>query len=273
MQSSPKSLLLCLLFSSPLQLRALDPLSVGIGILGTSALITVIAIFNPAPPNVTINQTTLSNSGNGVLYATLASPAKHQAQKRSSWGLNNLFNDIATQDYIKCIIAAAGVGYGYTVYTVIRLQQYLQEKTRISFWFNQYDFNKLLLLDQQQMHGLLAQEFMAVYNVRDQKTLKEGIHQFIADITSEIAALESYITILNRLEQAGNYGQYCSAAGSSVIKTLIPFGLGKVALSCLPQLSINGVFFIDVPLKDAIQERISRLHYYKNIFLQSTIDV
>lgn len=177
--------------------------------------------------------------------------------------------DIYKNHYGKAAVGTVAVGYVYILYCVSSLQRYLTDPKRISLWFSQYDLNKLLLLDMDKMQDLLVQEFVSVYNVSDQKNLKAAVSDFLADMQAELASLEQYQTLAGRIETVSSLGEKCFSPVTDIARSVIPFG--GIVLDYMPAVTINTLFFVDSTLKTTVQERISRIHYYKNIFLQSTI--
>ena len=87
-------------------------------------------------------------------------------------------------------MAAAATGYHlYILYSISSLQRYLTDPKRICLWFSEYDLNKLLLLNLDQIQELVIQEFITTYNVSHQKSLKPAVSKFLNDIETELANL------------------------------------------------------------------------------------
>jgi hypothetical protein len=179
--------------------------------------------------------------------------------------------DLYTNHYGKVGLATAATGYVYILYVISSLQRYLLDPKRVSLWFSQYDLNQLLLLDLDKMQELLVQEFISTYNVADQKSLKPAVSSFLEDIETELASLERYQTLSGRIGTVSTVVEKCCTPVTDIARSVIPFA--GIALDYIPMISINSIFFVNATLKTTIQERISRVHYYKNIFLQSTIVV
>lgn len=179
--------------------------------------------------------------------------------------------DLYQNHYGKVQMAAAATGYLYILYSISSLQRYLTDPKRICLWFSEYDLNKLLLLNLDQIQELVIQEFITTYNVSDQKSLKPAVSKFLNDIETELASLQSYQTIAGRINTVSSIAEKCCSPFSDMARTIIPFA--GMVLDYAPTVSINNLFFVNSTLQTSIQDRISRIHYYKNIFLQSTIVV
>lgn len=209
----------------------------------------------------------ITNSGGGTVHFTHpffpGSLGTHQQMAE------NFFESLTYTDYAKTALFATGSAYLYLVYTISRTQKYLNDPQRKSLWFYEIPFNTLLMLEPRAMENLLIQEFITLYKVNDQKTLKDSIYAFIQDLEEELSCLTAYQGFITRLETVSQVTQKSASACGYALNYMIP--LSGMVLSYLPSLEVSNIFFIDIPLKKSIQERISRIHYYKNIFLQSTI--
>ncbi|MBY0109825.1 MAG: hypothetical protein K2X90_01815 [Candidatus Babeliaceae bacterium] len=174
-------------------------------------------------------------------------------------------------NYGKLGIAVAISGYVYILYLINSLQRYLTDPKRISLWFSEYDLNKLLLLEPDQMKELLIQEFINIYQVSDPKSLKIAVSKFLNDIEAELKSLAYFENIAGTINSLSLITENCCSPLCYLARNAIP-GSGLI-IDLIPGVTINNLFFINSKLKMAIQERISRIHYYKNIFLQTTIVV
>ncbi len=233
--------------------------------------------YAPAPVPAPVPQQTIVNNINvsGNSQVTLTNPAlvppvpAAASEGKNILALVDRLVNLPLSSYGKTTLLLAGTGYLYLLYTVRRMQNYLSSTRCISLWFSEQELNKLLLLEPKTMHELLIQEFMSSYQVNDQKSLKDGIVAFMHDLEMELACLTAYKKITQGIDTASGFTARCGAACGSVLKTVIP--VSGLAMAVAPSTKLANIFFIDAHLQEKIQERISRIHYYKNIFLQSTI--
>lgn len=172
-------------------------------------------------------------------------------------------------NYGKVWFGTASAGYLYILYHVNTLQRYLTDAKRISMWFSEYDLNKLLLIEFDRMHDLLIQEFITMYQVSDKKMLKSAIAAFLNDMETEVRYLEQYKKLSDRIGTVSSIVSKLCSPWYDITRTLVPFS--GFVLDYMPSVTINHLFFVDNALKSTVQDRISRIHYYKNIFLQSNI--
>ncbi len=224
------------------------------------------------PPTQTIESTqTVQPTIQQVATKPVPPTVPTAPEPKVSMPVYDEFKKICKNHYGSIGLTAALTGYLYLVYSVASLQNYLTDKKRIGFWFSDYDLNKLLLLEFDIMHDLLLQEFISVYHVTDQKSLKTAVSHFLNDMETELVCLDRYATITGRLAAFESFAGTCISPCSGLAKTCIPFA--GLVLDYIPTINLHTLFFVDSTLKQTIQERISRIHYYKNIFLQSTITI
>ncbi len=281
-----KKIILCTtLFLSFYQqeLQATDPgVAVGIAIIASTGYAVLrtgewcaYRLFGSNKPVPSISYTSQTNHINvsGQSTVHLKNSAAHvQPTHSTSSGTNHLYERLTRIPFKKYGVTglgAAATGYLYVVYLIAQLQQSLTRKECISLWFNEYELNNFLLLEPQIVHELITQEFITVYNVHDQKSLKDGIYRFMKDLENELYDLHRYQVISQRLDSVSKLSGKCSSACSSVMRICVP--LSGLLLDYAPQVGLNSLFFVNTTLKNGISERISRLYYYKNIFLQSDL--
>lgn len=191
------------------------------------------------------------------------SSAKIDFHERIKDLYQNHLNEIA--------FGTAATGYLYMLYSINSMQRYLTDPQRVSLWFSEYDLNKLLLIEPDQMQELIVQEFITRYTVSDQKSLKVAVTKFMNDSETELALIDQYQRITGFLDTVSSCAESCCSACTYLARTAIPFA--GIALDYMPAVGLHNLFFVNSALKTSIQERISRIHYYKNIFLQSPIVV
>ncbi len=244
-------------------------LAAGLGAIGYIGFQWVSKKFeNPSKAiPITHITNTITNSGGGTVH--FINPFYPGAYGTPQQMAENFFESLTVTDYAKMTLLATGSAYLYLVYTIFRTQKYLNAPQRKSLWFYEIPLNTLLMLEPHAMQNLLIQEFITLYQVNDQKTLKDSIHAFIQDLEEELSCLTAYQGFINRLETVSQVTQKGATACGYALNYMIP--LSGMVLPYLPSLDLSNIFFIDIPLKKSIQERISRIHYYKNIFLQSAI--
>ncbi len=195
------------------------------------------------------------------------SPVQPTIQTKAIYSVPEFYRN----NYGKATIVVAITGYLYVLYLVSSLQRYLTDPKRISLWFSEYDLNKLVLLEPEHMKELIIQEFINIYQVSDQKSLKNGVLRFLNDMELELKNLARYERISGIINSLSLITENCCSPFCYLARTALP--AAGLILDIVPSFSINNLFFINNKLKIAIQERISRIHYYKNIFLQTTIVV
>lgn len=265
------------------ELQATDPgAAIGIAIIASTGYAVLrtgewcaYRLFGSNNPVPSISYTSQTNhinvSGHSTVHLKNSSAHVQPANSTSS-GSNHLyegFSHIPFKKYGVTGLGAAATGYLYIVYLITQLQQNLTRKECISLWFNEYEFNNFLLLEPHLVQELIVQEFITVYNVHDQKSLKDGIYRFIKDLESELHYLQKYQVVFQRLDAVSKLSGKFSSACSSVMRVCVP--LSGLLLDYAPQVGLNSLFFVNTALKNSISERISRLYYYKNIFLQSDL--
>lgn len=212
-------------------------------------------------PTTNVSETFATSSSTVYGRQTTASTAA-----RNSYGqLTDLYNN----HYGKIAMSTVLAGYLYTIYSMSSLQKYLTNPKRVGLWFSEYDLNSLLLLEPDKMQELIVQEFLTIYDVSDEKSLKKAVTQFMNDTETEIACLHRYRTIASGLDTVSSCVSTCCSPCIHFARATIPFA--GLALDYIPSVSLDNLFLVNKKLKEGIQERISRIHYYKNIFLQSTI--
>jgi hypothetical protein len=233
-------------------------------------------LFSPPMPSpstgatqMNVNITATGSGSVHLINPTIIPVPKPAEPDKSTHNFFDQIKNISFKGYGTATVTTVGAGYLYLLYSISRMQNYLSSPQRVSLWFPEYELNKLLLLEPQAMHELLIQEFVSSYQVIDQKSLKDGILAFMHDIETELDYLAAYQNTTNRLDKASGFTHKCGSACGYIIRTIIP-GSGT-ALDYAPSVGLPRLFFVDFALKNSVQERISRLHYYKNIFLQSTI--
>lgn len=172
-------------------------------------------------------------------------------------------------NYGKIWLGTAIAGYVCILYHINTLQRYLTDTKRIGMWFSEYDLNRLLLIEFDRMHDLLIQEFITMYQVSDQKILKSATAAFLHDMETELRYLEQYKKLSDRIGTVSSIVSKLCSPWYDITRTLVPFS--GFVLDHMPSVTINNIFFVDNVLKSTVQDRISRIHYYKNIFLQANI--
>lgn len=257
----------------PIDIPDIDPkiITGAIGAAAAAGSFAVIKIgqwlFGSTPPPANIHITTFNQHGSGTMHATNHTKASSGSEQKPSF-LSRLY-EIPFGNYTKGTLAVAATGYCYGVYQITSMQRYLLAPERISLWFKDIEFSKLLLLEQKAIQELITQEFITIYKVKDQKELKSSIFTFMQDLETELACLTQYQTFSGRVETVTGLGGKCISTLGFAVRTLVP--ISSVALDIVPSISTDKLFFMDSVLKKDIQERIARLHYYKNIFLQSSL--
>ncbi len=255
-------------------LYSIDPGTFLIGLAGyitlrpiESAIKTCINAFNDnKPPAITYN-TLINHNGSGILTVTL--PSIPIVRSDASKNLFAFMRNTSAKTYAKTAGILTISGYLYILSRVSWMQAYLAAPTCISYWFADTTFEKLLLLDTDQMHELITQEFMQNFQVHDQKSLKDGIYAFLQNIEEELACWHHYEKFVKRIDTGLYVSEKSLAFASATIKALIP--LSSLVIDSIPSINMAKLLGINHQLFAQVQERIARLHYYKNIFLQSTI--
>lgn len=159
------------------------------------------------------------------------------------------------------VTKAAVVGYLYSNYQLVSLGSFLQGVERWSNWQHHMNLAALLDVEQQVMRKDLFAEVEKRYGTTQAR------EKFLADVETEIAALNKYLKLVNMLATADMLKNRCFAACSAWMPKFFGISLGFGLNMLAGQVQVKSVFFVDETLFKSAQERLARLMYLKNVCL------
>lgn len=160
-------------------------------------------------------------------------------------------------------------GYIYINYRLFRLQSYLSNSKRWYFWKHDIPLAQLIAIPQAD----LAQDLIDAVNHRytsslSTETLSAPLAEFMKDLEEETGMLNSYQTITNILLKVDDIECQCLDSCCKYASKAFGFS-SSLVISCIAsKLRIKTLFYLDDALMNAIQDRLSRVAYLKNIFIR-----